>query len=190
MGFSYNNHLKKPPEILHIHLATQTRQFSVEQVALRFSNGAEVDYERLSGTGRGAVLVMPILNTDALLMIREYCVGTERYELGFVKGKIDADEAPADTVQRELREEIGYGADNVKHLKTVSLTPGYSSYQTHLFLATGLFEEKLQGDEPEELEIVRWPLSDLMKLLKQDDFSDARSQLAVYLLNDHLKMKR
>lgn len=181
--------MKKPPEILDISLAAESRLFRIEQVALRFSNGTEVEYERLGGTGRDAVLVMPLLNDDTLLMIREYCVGTERYELGFVKGKIDADETLADTAQRELREEIGYGAIEMTLLKSVSVTPGYSKFQTHLFLATGLFEEKLQGDEPEELEIVYWPVADLMKLLEQEDFSDARSQLAVYLLNDYLREK-
>lgn len=178
--------MKKPPEILDIRLAAQSRQFRIEQVALRFGNGTEVNYERLAGVGRGAVLVMPLLDNDTLLMIREYCVGTERYELGFVKGKIDTNESPAESAQRELREEIGYGANEVTRLRTVSLTPGYSSYQTHLYLATGLFKAKLQGDEPEELEIVHWPLTDLMNLLEQNDFSDARSQLAVYLLNDYL----
>ncbi len=181
--------MKKPPEILDVRLAVQSRLFRVEQVSLRYSNGVEVEYERLAGAGRGAVLVMPLLNDDTVLMIREYCVGTERYELGFVKGKIDKDEKLADTAQRELREEIGYGARQMVLLKTVSVTPGYSRYQTHLFLATDLFEAKLHGDEPEELEIVHWPVSDLMQLLDREDFSDARSQLAVYLLNDYLKGK-
>jgi ADP-ribose diphosphatase len=37
------------------------------------------------------------------------------------------------------------------------------------------------GDEPEPIEVVRWPLQDLEGLLARGDFSEARSLLAIYL---------
>ena len=48
--------------------------------------------------------------------------------------------------------------------------------------ATELFEEKLPGDEPEELELVYWPLDDYQALLQQNDFNDARCYAALFLV--------
>ena len=56
--------------------------------------------------------------------------------------------------QRELKEEIGYGANKFTFLKTITLAPGYQSSETHIVLAEDLFEETAEGDEPEPLEIV------------------------------------
>ena len=55
---------------------------------------------------------------------------------------------------RELKEEIGYGANKLTFLKTITLAPGYQSSETHIVLAEDLYEDKAEGDEPEPLEIV------------------------------------
>jgi 8-oxo-dGTP pyrophosphatase MutT (NUDIX family) len=80
---------------------------------VEFSNGATRTYERLNSKGRGAVLVIPMLDDDTVLMIYEFSGGTERYELGLTKGKIDVGETPVEAAQRELKEEIGYGANKL-----------------------------------------------------------------------------
>jgi ADP-ribose diphosphatase len=53
-----------------------------------------------------------MLDDDTVLMIYEYSSGTHRYELALTKGKIDAGESPLEAANRELIEEIGYGAKN------------------------------------------------------------------------------
>ena len=45
-----------------------------------------------------------------MLLVREYAAGVHRYELGLVKGRIDAGESPVEAANRELMEEAGYGA--------------------------------------------------------------------------------
>ena len=45
--------------------------------------------------GHGAVMVVPMLDADTVLLVREYAAGMHRYELGLVKGRIDAGETPA-----------------------------------------------------------------------------------------------
>jgi hypothetical protein len=49
------------------------------------------------------------------------------------------------------------------------------SHQTHLVLARDLYEERLPGDEPEELEVVPWKLDALDQLILREDFSEGRS---------------
>ncbi len=55
-----------------------------------------------------------------------------------------------------------------------------------LFLAQTLYAEKQQGDEPEPLEIVRWPLAQAEELLTHMDFCEARSITALMLALKHL----
>lgn len=89
---------------------------------------------------------------QAFVFSREYCVGTEKYELGFVKGKIDPGEDVLHAAARELGEEIGLGAEKVVLLKSLNFAPGFMGLKLHLVLATGLSEHKLDsGDEPEPI---------------------------------------
>jgi 8-oxo-dGTP pyrophosphatase MutT (NUDIX family) len=47
--------------------------------------------------------------------------------LALTKGKIDAGESPLEAANRELIEEIGYGAKKLSFIKTMTLAPGYQS---------------------------------------------------------------
>ena len=128
-----------------------------------------------------------MLDDDTVLMIYEYSGGTERYELGLTKGKIDKGETPIEAAARELKEEIGYGA--LTFLKTITLAPGYQSSETHIVLAEDLYEEYADGDEPEPLEIVAHKLSDLEKLTYNEDLTEARSILALYMVRDIIRSR-
>jgi ADP-ribose diphosphatase len=154
-------------------------------VELRFANGHQAHYERLGGNA-GGVLVVPVTGEGMILLIREYAVGVERYELGFVKGRIESGESPQIAAAREMREEIGFDAGELQLLTTVSIMPAYSSYRTFIFLAMDLYESPLEGDEPEELQTVPWALSDLERLRQRDDFTDSRCLLATYLAQQTL----
>ena len=57
----------------------------------------------------------------------------------------------------------------------------------HVLLGEDLYPNKLEGDEPEPLEIVHYPLSQLDALLVSDEFNEARNLSALYSLRDHLK---
>lgn len=173
------------PKVLKRRLVAQTRIFQVEQVDLAFSNGNQRCFERILG-GRGSVLVVPMQDVNTLLLIREYGTGTDRYELGFPKGIVESGEDPLEAAGREIREEIGFGARDLRVLHRLSLAPGYIQHQTHLVLARDLFPEWAQGDEPEPIEVVPWPLDDLDSLLDRDDFTEARSIAALFLVRDFL----
>ena len=182
--------MRKKPKLKNIHTVAQSRIFNLESMDVEFSNGSTRVYERLVSRGNGAVLVIPMLNDDTVLMIYEYSGGTDRYELGLTKGKIDKGETPLEAAGRELKEEIGYGAKKLTFLKTITLAPGYQSSETHIVLAEELYEEQADRDEPEPLEVVEHKLSDLEELTYKQDLTEARSILALYMVRDIIQSRK
>ncbi|MGK0271437.1 MAG: ADP-ribose diphosphatase [Cocleimonas sp.] len=183
--------VKQKPTIHQTRVVATSRLFKIEALDLEFSNGMKVEYERLASTGVGAVLVVPILKMkgqeDQLLLIREYGAGTNRYELGFPKGKVDAGEELLDGANRELMEEVGYESAKLTFLKGLSLAPSYLAHVTSIIVAEDLSEHREGGDEPEELEVVRWNISEIDELLVQEDFTEGRSIAALYLVKKYLE---
>ena len=178
----------KLPIIHSVKTVARSRLFHVQRLNLEFSNGETREYERLKSGTQGAVMIIPMLNSDTLLLIKEYAAGTESYQLGFPKGLIEHGEKPGHAANREMMEEVGYGANKLTELRSFCLAPGYLSHNMHLVLAEDLYPESLEGDEPEPIEVVEWPLAEAHKLLDRSDFTEARSIAALYILEKHLQL--
>ena len=174
------------PKINSHKLVAKSRLFSIEQLELTFSNGENRQYERMLGTGNGAVMIVPMLDDNTLVLVREYCAGTHSYELGFPKGLIDAGEGAEQAANRELQEEISYASKQLVHLSQVMMSPAFFNAKMDIYIASDLYPAQLEGDEPEPLEIVKWPVNEYKTLLQQPDFKEARSIAALMLLIDHL----
>ncbi len=182
--------MKNKPKILKQTLHSQSRLFGIEKVALEFSNGQQREYERIIAPGAGAVLIIPILDKNHVIMIREYSVGTERYELVFPKGKIDPGEEVLEAANRECMEEIGFRAEQLTHFGRMTIAPGYLGFKTHIVLAENLIEDKRQGDEPEELEQLICSIHDIEHLIQHENLSEARSIAALYQVRDLLLQRQ
>ncbi|ARU92379.1 ADP compounds hydrolase NudE [Tatumella citrea] len=177
--------LLKKPEILKVSEVARSRLFTIQEVSLVFSNGERRIYERMKPSSREAVMILA-LDGDSVLLIEEYAVGLESYELGFPKGLIDPGETPLQAAQRELKEEAGYGAGKTELLASLTMAPSYFSSRMNIIVAEDLYPEKLEGDEPEPLVLHRWPLNDLLSLLEKEQFSEARNVSALFLLREWL----
>ncbi len=174
------------PKIVKAKIVAETALFRIERLDLEFSNGVTAQYERMLGSERGAVLIVPMLDDDTVLLIREYAAGLHRYELALPKGKIEKDEDILVAANREIQEEVGYASNKLTHVNSLTLAPGYSGHTTHIVLATDLYTSTAEGDEPEEIEVVPWSIRELDALLMRDDFSEARSIAALYVIRDRL----
>jgi len=178
--------MNSKPKILKRKTHSKSRLFTIEQVDLEFSNGQQHQYERILAPGAGAVLIVPMFDHQHVIMIREYSVGTERYELVFPKGKIDDNEDILQAANRECMEEIGYRANKLTQLGEMTIAPGYLGFITYTVLAEELQPEKLQGDEPEELQQVICNINNINTLIKNENLSEARSIAALYQVRDIL----
>ena len=177
---------KQKPQILSQEIVAQSRLFKIEQIQLQFSNGEQRLFERMRGSGRGAVMVVACPDAEHFYLIREYSAGTHDYQLGFPKGLIDPGEEVLVAANRELKEEVGFGANTLVPLKSVALAPGYFNATMQIVLAADLYPEQLPGDEPEPLELVKWRWQDFDELLQQADFTEARSIAALFLAKKYL----
>lgn len=178
---------KALPHIHHREIVAQSRLFKVERLDLEFSNGATRQFERMAGTSRGAVMIVPMLDDDTMLLVREYAAGNHSYQLGFPKGLIDPGENAVQAANRELQEEVGFGADTLHEIHKVNMAPNFFNSEMRIVVARNLYPQQLEGDEPEPLEVVRWKMSDAASLLARDDFIEARCIAALFLAQQWLK---
>lgn len=174
----------KLPEIHKREERSDRSMFRVETLDLEFSNGERRVYERLISRGVGAVIIVAMPNPETVLLIREYACGVHRYEVGLPKGRLEPGESHVDGANRELQEEVGFGARDLKVIGQLTLAPGYMTHATHVVLARDLYPSRLPGDEPEELQVIEWPIANLVELIERDDCTEGRSIAALYMARD------
>ncbi|SDN61223.1 ADP compounds hydrolase NudE [Vreelandella arcis] len=175
------------PRILTRTTVAQSRLFQVESLDLRFSNGEERQFERLTGADRGAVMMVAMPDPEHVLLIREYAAGFEDYVLTLPKGLVDPGEDIITAANRELMEECGVGAHRIEPLAELSLAPNYMRHRMQVLLATDLYPKRLPGDEPEPLIVETHAIEELPALLLREDFHEARAIAALYIARDKLR---
>ena len=180
---------KKKTRIKSCTEIARTRLFRVEALELEFSNGEQRTYERLAGSGSGhkAVMVVPMLDDNRFLLVKEFAAGTGDYQLSLPKGLVELDETLFEGADRELKEEAGYGARQWDYITDFTVSPNYMKNHIHVVLARDLYPERLEGDEPEPMEVVEWSFDCLQALNDRPDFSEARTLAALYLVRDKLQ---
>tara|TARA_B100001113_G_scaffold145626_1_gene119332 strand:- start:1774 stop:2301 length:528 start_codon:yes stop_codon:yes gene_type:complete len=158
----------------------KSKLFNIKQTDIKFGDKV-LKYEIISGTGNGAVLVVPIID-DEIIFIKEYAAAIDNYMITFPKGKIDQDESIHEAANRELQEEIGYKSNNINFIKKIYLAPGYIDHITYIMFATDLEPSALVGDEPEELEQIKVHKNKIQLFLEEEEIIDSRVYAALNYL--------
>jgi ADP compounds hydrolase len=171
-----------PPTILRATTIARTRLFRIEELHLEFANGVRRIYERLPAVGRPAVMVAAVNDRREVMLIREYAAGFHEDQLTLPKGAAEPGESLEEAADRELKEEIGFGARRIEWLKRLTLSPGHMGFTINVMLARDLYPERLPADEPEPPVAVPWPLTRVDELVQRDDFAEARAVAALRLV--------
>jgi ADP-ribose pyrophosphatase len=88
-----------------------------------------------------------------------------------------------------LQEESGYRAADLRLLGGFFVSPGFCTEFIHLYLATGLTESPLDGDEDEDIEVERLPLTEAVRLIETGMIKDAKSVTGILLAHRALLPK-
>ena len=130
---------------------------------------------------RGAVAIVPMLDRERIVLVRQYRQPVGGAILEIPAGTLETGEDPYDCARRELAEEIGYRPGKLTRLFYSYLAPGYSTEMLHTFLAEDL-EKVGENREPDEfLEIVTINLRDAAEMIRGGEIVDAKSICGILL---------
>lgn len=112
-----------------------------------------------------AVVVVPIINQDRVIMVKQWRAAVTGWVLEFPAGKVENGEQISSAARRELEEETGFAAEVLVKLASLYATPGYSDEVIHVFAARGLSKLAPHPESGEILEVVEvspnWYLNQL-----------------------------
>src|ERR1700674_4380937 len=110
---------REKPQILSMRTAARSRLFHIESVQLKFANGSHREFERIAaGPRAGTALVVAMPDPTTVLLVREYAVGLDRFELTLPMGRIEPGESAIAAANRELMEETGFSAARMRSVHT------------------------------------------------------------------------
>ena len=129
----------------------------------------------------GAVSVLPFLNKDKVILVWQFRYAVGETLLEIPAWKLEIGEDPQETARREMIEEIGYRAGELKHISTFYTTPGYTNEVMHLFFAFDL-EKTEKTPEPDEiLESEILTLEEVMDRVERGEIKDGKTIAALVL---------
>lgn len=130
----------------------------------------------------GAVMVIPMLDDDHVLLERQFRYPPCRTFIEFPAGKLDPGEARLDCAQRELLEETGYRAREWTHAGGFNNAIGYSDERIDVFIARSLTQDTARRDPGEVLELfsVRW--RELDGWVRDGRITDGKTIIGIYWL--------
>ena len=105
-------------------------------------------------------------------------------------GEIKPGEDQKVTANRELQEELGWAAAQLDFLGEVRPWSKYLNARSYLYLARGLTESPLPGDEQYAIEPVRIQLSEIDALVRNGTLLDARVIAGLFLARAFLARER
>jgi ADP-ribose diphosphatase len=116
----------------------QKNYFTLKDIDIETDKGQKATYQIMEKAD--TALIVPLDPGNNVLFVREYFYAIDEYQLGLPKGRIDKGSDPVKTANKELQEEIGLRAGKLEKLKVLTMTPGYSTQRTHVFLAHDLIK--------------------------------------------------
>ena len=145
--------------------------FDVDTV--RLPNGKLATREYMSHPG--AVGVVPFLDEDTIVMVRQYRHPVGEVTLELPAGKIDPRESVLACIKRELAEETGFTARKIIPLIRYWPTPAFADEILHLYVATGLTAGCVNTDEDEFLEVVTVPFKKAVEMVRRGKIRDSKT---------------
>ena len=134
----------------------------------------------------GGVAIVPIDNDGNVHMVRQYRYPLGRLCLELPAGKLEYGEDHKECGLRELGEETGMEAGNFEYLGVFCPSPGFCQELIHIYLATDLKQGKIHLDEDEFLEVEKYPLNELIKMIHEGKIQDGKTVIGLLIAKDVL----
>ena len=158
----------------------RARSFSVFLDEVLLKNG-EVT-KRIRVDHPEATAIIPFISDDEIIMVKQYRYALGRETLEIPAGKVDPGEGPETCARRELLEETGYEAGEIRYLYTYAPAIGYSNELIHIYSGHDLREGHVRIDEREIDGLERLSLDQAKGFIKEGRILDGKTLLGLFLM--------
>ena len=151
------------------------RKDTVEVVGGKISEREIVEHD-------GGVTLAAITDAGKMVMVKQFRQAAGRALLEAPAGKREKHEEPIETAARELKEETGYTASDIKLLTKFYASCGYSEEIIYIYLCTGLIPGETDFDDNEALDIIEYDLKELYDMVINGEIEDAKTIIAILMV--------
>ena len=131
----------------------------------------------------GAVVVIPFVAADEILLIRVYRYAVGQYLMELPAGTLEKSEDPINCAGRELAEETGYTAGRLKSIGNFFTSPGILSEKMFAYAAYDLEKGEQNLDEGEEIEVETVKFDEALRMIQGGQIHDGKT-IAALLMYD------
>ena len=149
-----------------------------DRVALRDGSKAEREYI----VHPGAVMVVPLLDDDRVVVERQWRYPMQRAMLEFPAGKLDPGESVLACAVRELAEETGYRAAEWARAGILHNAISYSTEGIEVWFARGLEAGERSLDVGEFLDVFSVAVDELDEATRRGEITDAKTLVGLLWL--------
>jgi 8-oxo-dGTP pyrophosphatase MutT (NUDIX family) len=134
-------------------------------------------------------LVVPITADGNVILVRQYRQSLGKMTLECPAGYVDdEDRSPRAAARRELSEETGYEAGELRKLGTFNLYSAKSTAKVTVFLAVDCKKTASQSTDGEErIEVVRVGFKKALEMVREGEIDSCDSAAAILLAEKELK---
>lgn len=128
----------------------------------------------------GGVVVLPILNANEIVMIRNRRVVVDEDLWELPAGFLEKNEPAAVTAKRELLEETGYMAGKTEHMTSFYASPGMSNELIHGYVAWELELRQQQLEPAEWISVEVMTKEKICNMLRDGTIKDSKTMLLLF----------
>lgn len=158
--------------------------FDVEEHSYIAPDKKEHKYDIVRHNGAVAIVAM-IKNKIVLTKQFRPAVKDVVYEIP--AGKIEKGEEPFECAKRELLEETGLLARNMKKITSFYSAIGFCDEIIHLYYVDDVMNALQQLDEDEFIELYKFSIEELVAMIEKGEIVDSKTILAIYMIKDMLR---
>jgi ADP-ribose pyrophosphatase len=129
----------------------------------------------------GSAAIVAIDPDGHVTLVRQLREPARKRLIELPAGTLEVGEEPLACAKRELEEEVGLAGGQWRELGSFFTTPGFCNERMHVFLAEGVERRQAHPESDEDVEVVRWPLSELANRVGELEDAKTIAGLLLYL---------
>ena len=161
--------------------------FKIKKYKVTLPDGKIAYRDELEHNGGACVLAY---FEGFVYLVKQFRLAKRGETIEVPAGKLEKGEDPLVCAYREIEEETGLIAKDLKKILVVTPSPGYTNEDIHVYFATDLIKSKQKLDEDEFINVLKLTPKECFDLIDEGKITDSKTLAALLWLKGYLLDKK